>query len=384
MDRSLEAIRGQRADAWRKETVPYWRYMGQSGFPGFVALAVMSGLIGYIAFLRRVPPDFPIAEVGAAVLLPFLAWSPLRSYLVSADTVFLMPRESGMRAWLRPAGRAGVMLSGLLLLMVFLAYVPLYRQGTVPAAWPLIALALLPFKAANAWGAWTERRMAWPMAARLFRLLRWAATVLVLAALLSQPLWESAPFGLLAAAALAAAYRLPSKHRFPWERLIEEEWGIRRRWYRFFGTFIDVPVSGDMAVARRSYLTWTAAALKFKRSNAYTFLYAGTLLRTELGGIVLRLTLLGMLTAVLTGRAELLSGWGAVAAGLGFILLTGVQLGALSQAHRHSVWRHVYPLPESQREASLLAVVRWVLAGSSLLVWLSVAATLAPAGKYAQ
>ncbi|WP_036586206.1 ABC transporter permease, partial [Paenibacillus darwinianus] len=66
------------------------------------------------------------------------------------------------------------------------------------------------------------------------------------------------------------------------------------------------------------------------------------------------------------------------------ILLTGVQLGALSQAHRHSVWRHVYPLPESQREASLLAVVRWVLAGSSLLVWLSVAATLAPAGKYAQ
>lgn len=381
MDRSLETLRQRRAAAWRKETVPYIRYMGQSGFPGFAALVVLSGLIGYIAFLGRVPPDFPITAVGTAALLPFLAWSPLRSFLVPADTVFLMPRESGMRAYLLPAARAGITLSYLLLLAALAVYAPLYRQGAAPTWWPLIAIAFIPLKAANAWAAWTERRMAWPSARRLYRLLRWAATALVLAALLSQPLWKSALFGMLASAALAAAYRLPAKHRFPWERLIEEEAGARRRRYRFFGTFIDVPVSGEASAARRPYLTWMAAGLKFQRSNAYSYLYARTLFRTELGGIVLRLTALGMLTAALTGRARLLNGWGAAAAGFLFIVLTSVQLGALSRAHRHSVWRHVYPLPESQREASLLAVVRGALAGSAALMWLSLALTLAPAGN---
>src|SRR5690606_36113983 len=117
---------------WRKEAVPYLRYMGQSGLPGFAALAAITGLIGYTGFLRDVPADFPIAAAGTAVLTPLLAWSPLRTYLAAADTVFLMPREHRMGEYMRGAQLRGYVLAAVLFTAVWLLYMPLYAKGGYP------------------------------------------------------------------------------------------------------------------------------------------------------------------------------------------------------------------------------------------------------------
>jgi ABC-2 type transport system permease protein len=379
MDRGLEALWLRRSAAWRKETGPYFRYMAQSGFPGFVALAVMTGIIGYIGFLKDVPAGFPIAEVGTAVLLPLLCWSPMRGYVAAADVVFLMTRESAMGPYMRMARSRGMMLGMALMLVAGAVYAPLYRHVPDGTAWPWLAAALVGLKLANGTGAWLERRMAWPAARRSYRLLRWAMAAVLLEALLTQPFWAAILFAAVALAALAAAYRFPAKHLLPWERLIAEEARTRSRYYRFFGSFIDVPTA-DAAVSRRAYWSWLAGRLSTARRNAFAYLYAMTLLRTELGGMLLRLTALGALVSYLAARGTALSGWAAALTAWLFALIVGVQLSALRHAHRYSVWRHVYPLPDQMRMQGMRKIVRIAHATSALCIASAAAVPLLSAG----
>ncbi|QAY66613.1 ABC transporter permease [Paenibacillus protaetiae] len=61
---------------------------------------------------------------------------------------------------------------------------------------------------------------------------------------------------------------------------------------------------------------------------------------------------------------------GAMAFYVLFVLLIGLQLGSIRSVHRHSVWRHVYPLPDSKRQISLIRVDRAVFFICACLLWL--------------
>ncbi|PZD95114.1 hypothetical protein DNH61_14585 [Paenibacillus sambharensis] len=357
MDRSLEGLwRRRSADFW-KEASPYIRYMLQSGFPAFLSLVGIAFLVSYGSFLRQVPEHYPIALTGAAVLLPFVCWSPLRSWLVPADTVFLMPRESGMKPYILRSARRGLIVTSIWTAVVLIAFLPLYYKGTVPVH-PLAAAAVLAvLKCLHAYAAWIERRMTYSSARRLYRLLRWALTIIILVSLFTFPLWKTLLFLLGAAGVVYAALKLPRKHRFPWERLIIEEARTRRGYYRFFSMFIDVPAAGT-AVAKRAYLSWLPSLVPYRRRSTYTFLYTQTITRTETGGILLRLTGLGALSSFFAAQSGSLNGWAAVALCCLFTAVLGMQLGAVRHAHRYTVWQHVYPLPVATRFQSLLRAAR--------------------------
>jgi len=383
MDRRLDVLWRQRASAFRREAAPYLQYMAQSGFPGFMILLLIAGAIGYGTFLRQVPASFPVVPAGVLLLTPTVAWSPLRTWLQPADVVFLMPREAEMGGYLARSFRNAAVPGVLLALAAAAVYLPLYRTAEgAPASVPVLLAGAALLKLAGMPGAWQERRMVWPAARRGFRLLRWAMTALALLALLSQPSGLALPFIVLLAALYAAAVRLALRHRFPWERLIGEEERTRRSYYRFFGAFIDVPVQAAR-VSKRPYLAWTAKFVRYRSGNAYVYLYALSLARAELGGILLRLTAVGMLAVLLAADAPLLEGWGTAAVQLLFTVLIGAQLGALRHTHRHAVWRHIYPLPESRRRTSAAAVLRAALTTAAVLLWLPAAALLLPAGYYA-
>lgn len=380
-NRNLETIWQQRSKAFRKETMPYFRYMGQSGFPAFMSLILISATIGYFKLIHHLPVGFPIATVGVIALMLVLCWSPLRTWLSTGDTVFMMPREAEMSGYLRLSFRYNSVACVILAAFVLILYLPIYNQGeAISGGWVLAAVAAA-LKAANSWGAWKERQMTWPGMRRLMRLLRWTMTAGALAAWLACPLWQAAGFTLLIALLAGLLYRLPSKHKLPWERLIEEESKTRKRYYVFFGLFIDVPTL-QSSIARRSYLTWILRLVPYSSRNTFIYLYTASLLRTEMGGIILRLLFLGCLITYWFAEAVSLSGYGCVIVFAIFFGLIAVQLGGLRHVHRHSVWKHVYPLPEAQRMRQYVQVDRVAMLVCALLLWLFVAVPLAISGVY--
>lgn len=377
----LEALWRERAKAFRKETIPYLRYMGQSGFPTFLSLLFIASAISYFQLIRNMPPNFPIVWVGLAALTPVLAWSPMRTYLAPADVVYLMPRESDMGSYLSRSMRSSFMKAFLLTAVVFLIYLPIYRQGDSEMSPWLLAIGAIALKVANTAGAWQERRMASDGARLLCRLLRWALTGAALAAWLTVLWWQAAGFTLLCGLLVIICVKLPMKFRINWDRLIAEEAAVRRHYYVFFGLFIDVPVMSP-SVTRRPYLAWMLPRISFAHRNTFVYLYSAALFRSEIGGILVRIVLLGGLICYMAADYASWSGWGAaIAYGLTSVIY-GVQLSGLRSVHRHSVWKHVYPLPDAQQHEQLMRVDRSALWCGLLLLWLPAALPLLAAGIY--
>lgn len=385
MRQSLDGLWRQRARAFRLEIFPYLRFMVQSGFPGFVVLMIILFMIGYGGLLREPPAGFPTLLVGTLLLTPVVCWSPMRTWLHPADTVFLMPREQEMGSYLRRSWLYNGSWAVLLMLGALLLFWPLYNR-TVDHGYALsvIALALVILKLFNIHHAWRERRMAWPGARWVSRFVRWLLHAVLIVMLLDVDVTMGKSLLFLAVASLTYLLwlKFPKQHALPWERLIDEEQATRRRYYRFLSAFIDVPVL-PQRVQRRRYLAWLAARVPFRESNTYRYLFSYTMVRAELGGILVRLTLLGGLVGYLTGAGALLEGWGATAAYLLFVFIISVQAGSVTMVHRYSVWRHIYPLPEKRQQSAVVSVVRSATALCALLMWLPLAAGLIERGAYA-
>ncbi|EFM11582.1 ABC transporter EcsB [Paenibacillus curdlanolyticus YK9] len=370
-----------RAGAFRKEIKPYMGYMAMSGFPGFMMLGIIVTAIGYAQLLRHLPDAFPITAVGVILLMAAVCWSPLRTWLLPADSVFLLPREAAMKRYMQRSFRYNGLPGMLGVAAALLVYWPLYTHGNgVAGAWVLL-VALAALKAGNIAGAWQERKAAEPSSRITLRLLRWALTALTLAALLRLVPWKAIAFGLLAGLLLAALHRLPRRHRMPWDTLIREEAKTRRRYYRFFSFFIDVPTHAPR-IAKRAYLGWIGQRVRFDQHNTYVYMYAMTLVRTELGGMLVRILLLGMLVLYWLGDAVWLDGWGAIAVYVLFAAVIGLQLGTLRQSHKYAVWRHIYPLPDHRRVESLIRVDRTAYLACLLLIWTPACIVLAVHGEW--
>ncbi|MFD1953690.1 ABC transporter permease [Paenibacillus thailandensis] len=378
-ERSLQSLWRRRAASFGREMLPYVRYVGQSGLSLVLSFLVITFAIRYFQLLRDVPSDFPVTAVGVLALTIAVAWSPLRTWLSAADIVFLMPREAEMNVYIFRSFRRAAVQTALLLGALLLLYAPIYRQGPGKAGIAAVALIAAAVKALSMWGAWRERQVAWPRIRLLLRSLRWLAIALIMAAALVSEPWQGALFLVLVAALMALLYRLPRRHQIPWERLIAEETATRSRHYRFMSFFVDVPALPS-PVTSRPYLSWLIRLVRYKHENTYVYLYALTVIRTELAGIMLRLLVLLGLILYWLAESAWLGGWGAAAMYILFVAIFGFQLGALHQAHRHTVWHHIYPLPESRRLADLVRVDRLALLVCALLLWLPLGVTLLVSG----
>ncbi|MHA6485244.1 ABC transporter permease [Paenibacillus sp. strain BS8-2] len=364
-----------RASAFRKETFPYLRYMAQSGFPAFMSLVFIASAIYYIGLIRDVPTDFPVTEVGIIVLTPLISWSPLRTWLGAADVVYLMPREHEMKPYLARSFRYSAWFSAILAAIVFLLYIPIYNGGHGETSPLLLAVAFLLLKSAGHYGAWRERGMSWGASRWLYRVVRWMLTAAVIGVWLIYPAWQGAIFMMICILLGAAAYRLPRGQRFPWERLIQEEAATRKRYYSAFGMFIDVPVL-SASIARRPYLAWILPRIPFGQHNAYVYMFAASLFRTEIGGILLRLLLLGGLVSYWAADAATLDGYGAAFAYAVFSFVLTLQLGGLRHVNRYTVWKNIYPLPLDGQREQYARLDRAALLTALSLLWIPPAAPL--------
>jgi ABC-2 type transport system permease protein len=305
----LCSLRQSRAAAFRKEIVPHFRYVFQSGFGLFVSAIFFSALVWYVDLIKNIPVSWPADLVGVGVIVLAAVRAPLRTYLRPADSVFLLPMESRiLQAYVRPALRAAIWAVVLRTLAVFAIYAPIYMRAPITMdiantrSMVIMAALFAIVAGCNVYSGWRERLPASGLWRWGLRIVRWLLTVIVVAALLLKPLALAIPLMLLSMAVVWLLWRIPAQHALPWEKLIGEEEAVRRRWMSFLGWFVDVPTETSKP-ARRTWIAWIGDFLLWQHRLAWHFLYAKVFLRGETFGAFWRWTVLsGAVIVVVSGN----------------------------------------------------------------------------------
>ncbi|GIP49441.1 Bacterial ABC transporter protein EcsB [compost metagenome] len=364
----LRTLRSRRKAAFWGKVLPFLPYVFQSGVAVLLLLLMIAFSAWYTAFLQQIPPSLPIRWILLALWGPLTVYAGFRTYAQPADVIFLLPQETKISAYLAPAFRNGLIYKLIGLYIVVLLAWPLYQRsgGIIHPLW-LMMLALLLLKALSSYGAWQELRIAGARARAGFRFLRWCFILLMTAAWIWQPAWKSALFMVLVGLNYALVLRFPMKHKIPWDNLIAAERSAAARVMLVLGWFVDVPAEGQKVIRRR-WLSGIGNGIPWKPAEAYRYLLVKTFVRSELLGIVLRLTLLGMVLAGWNDKS-----WLGPALYLLFVFLAGTQLASLRQEHRDSPAASFYPLPVGARKTAALRLSSRLLLAVTVLLWLPMA-----------
>lgn len=361
----LKALRSRRKASFWSKVLPYFPYVMQSGVAVLLLLLFIAFSAWYTSFLQDLPPGLPVRWIMLILIGPLTVYSGFRTYIQPADLIFLLPQETKMKEYLAPAYRSGIIYKLIGLYLITLTLWPLYTRSGIPTQplW-LMLIVLLGLKLLSGYGAWQELRITTVRARAGYRLLRWCFILLMLAAWLWQPAWKSALFTVLVSVNYILSLRFPMRHAVPWENLIVAEKSGTARVMLLLGWFVDVAAEGQKVVRRR-WLSGLGNRIPWEKRTAYRFLLIKTLLRSELLGIVIRLTLLGM---VLTGWNG--DSWVGTALYLFFIFLTGTQLTTLRHVHKDSPAASYYPILDGVRMETVLRLTSRLLLGLSVLMWI--------------
>lgn len=370
----LKALRSRRKASFWSKVLPYFPYVMQSGVVVLLLLLFIAFSAWYTSFLLDLPPGLPVRWIMLVLLGLLTVYSGFRTYVQQADLIFLLPQETRMKEYLSPAYRSGIIYKLFGLYILLLTLWPLYIRGGIHTQplW-LMLIVLLWLKLLSGYGAWQELRIATPRARGGYRLLRWCFILLILAAWLWQPAWKSVLFMVLVSVNYILALRFPMKHAVPWENLIAAEKAGSARVMLLLGWFVDVSAEGQKVIRRR-WLSKLGNGVPWERKTSYRFLLTKTLLRSELLGIVTRLSLLGMILTGWNGDS-----WIGTALYLFFIFLTGTQLTTLRHVHHDSPAALYYPIPEGVRMDTVLRLTSRLLMGISVLMWVPMA--IVPGGS---
>lgn len=361
----LRTLRSRRKAAFWGKIVPYFPYVVQSGVAVLTFILFIAFAAWYTSFLKHIPPELPIRWIMLILLAPLTVYASFRTYLQPADLTFLLPQEYRMKPYFTPAYLSGIIYKLIGLFILLIAVWPLYiRSSPDPKPLWLMVLVLVVLKIISSYGAWQELRMSSARARSGYRLLRWCLVILMLAAWIWQSPLRSAFFTILVGINYVLSLRLAVKHQVPWETLIATEKSQASRVMLLLGWFVDVPAEGQKVYSRR-WLTGIGNTVPWGEDAAFRYLLIKTFVRSELLGIIVRLTLLSMLLVWWTGNSI----WGPIIY-LFFLFAAGMQLSTLRQYHRDSPAASFYPVPEGAHIEAALRLMFRVQTALAVIMWL--------------
>jgi ABC-2 type transport system permease protein len=341
-----------------KELSRYLRYI----FNGHLMI-VLIFLIGSLTFyyqqwVKTLDESFPAGVIMAVILGIFLTYSPVYTFLLDADRVFLLPIENKMTKYFMRSGVVSFGLQAYILLMVLAAMMPMYVHvsGSTYKTFFSFVFLLLILKIWNLATRWRIQYYVEKNVHRTDSFIRYCLnTVFMYLAFMSSPTFLLIILFVIMLGLYFFFYQNTKKKGLKWEEIILLEQNRLTGFYRIANLFTDVPKFKD-EVKRRRWLDWVAKNIVFQQNNTQLYLLTRTFLRSgDYLGLVIRLTVIGGLVIYywdfIYGQFLFL---------MLFLYLTGFQLLPLKNHHQNVLWIDLYPISE-QREKAFKKILTWVL-----------------------
>lgn len=349
-----------------KELGKYFRYI----FNGHVVI-ILVFLIGTAAYyyqewIRTLSDDFPVALIMAIILALVATFSPIFTFLLEADRIFLIPLEEKLKPYFQRSMIVSFFVQVYLLFIGLGIFMPLYahvNEGSYSGFFLFFVLISL-LKGLNIIIRWRVQLYVDVNVHRMDSMVRYFVNGAFLYLLFSHAsLWFFMPI-IVIYALLCAFYFSQTKHMgLKWDYLIEQEEKRMMSFYRLANMFTDVPKLRDQ-VKRRKWLDWLLRMLKYQHENVYTHLYIQTFIRGgDYLGIFMRLTIIGILALYF-----ITFGNGQILFVLLFLFLTGFQLFPLWNHHQNKIWLQLYPVAESLKSSSFKKFLTKILMIQTILL----------------
>lgn len=348
----------ERFGQFTKELARYLRYIFNGHLVVVLLFLLGTGAYYYDQFVETLRPDFPAASIMALVLGLLLTLSPIFTFFLEADKIFLLPLETKLGSYFKRSLIVSFVIQ-LYLLLMFLAlfmpmYVQVYQESFKSFFTFLLLLAIM--KVWNLLSRWqvqyhvSEQLHAFDSVARfmlnglfVYFMLRNQFVLMVVM--------------LVLVIGLYVYWRGQTKNRsLKWEFLIDLDEKRMTSFYRIANLFTDVPKLKDR-IKRRRALDWMLNWISLRQDKTYLFLYMTAFVRAgDYLGLVLRLTIIGAIALVLVHF-----GIGQVLIVLIFLYLTGFQLLPLANHHQNKIWVMLYPVADASKQKAFQQLLLAVL-----------------------
>ncbi|MFP6536841.1 ABC transporter permease [Latilactobacillus sp. VITA-14] len=361
----MQALWQKRVQKHIQEQVKYLRLVFNDHF--VIAIIFLLGALGYTyanAVKGLDPRAWWLKPVLSLVLLAAVSFGRLATLLKEADSVFLLPKESGLVTYLKSARLYSSWLPLIAMAFVTLLVAPLLLITKTVPAWH-IAVALITLVIIK------DRRFSiqlrqWYQADET-QATKGLSLILDLAIIASQLYQWLNLVGVLVALGLAyyqrqQLVRVQKTQLFDWLVAVGAEDSRMGRIYRLYNLFTDVPGLSSQ-VKRRRYLDGLLKLITAKPANTYLYLYARGFLRgTEFSGLYIRLVVLGGIILCFSHIW-----WLSLALGLLLIYLVGFQLLPFYNQYDQIIFTHLYPVPTTKRIQAFSQLMRTLLLLQALL-----------------
>lgn len=361
----MQALWQKRVQKHIQEQVKYLRLVFNDHF--VIAIIFLLGALGYTyanAVKGLDPRAWWLKPVLSLVLLAAVSFGRLATLLKEADSVFLLPKESGLVTYLKSARLYSSWLPLIAMAFVTLLVAPLLLITKTVPAWH-IAVVLITLVIIK------DRRFSiqlrqWYQADET-QATKGLSLILDLAIIASQLYQWLNLVGVLVALGLAyyqrqQLVRVQKTQLFDWLVAVGAEDSRMGRIYRLYNLFTDVPGLSSQ-VKRRRYLDGLLKLITAKPANTYLYLYARGFLRgTEFSGLYIRLVVLGGIILCFSHIW-----WLSLALGLLLIYLVGFQLLPFYNQYDQIIFTHLYPVSTTKRIQAFSQLMRTLLLLQALL-----------------
>lgn len=355
-----------------REMAKYLRLVFNDFFV-FALLFFLGGLgLGYSNVLKQLKYGQWWAPVIALIVLVIVSQiGRLATLIEDADRVFLLPKERAMHAYFVSARRYSQGLAQstqVITLFILSPFLSVSMHWTIAqilvlaVAQIVLKDAFLRLDLASAYQVTAQRRMNqwW---------IKWLLAIVILASGLWLTVYAAVILAVILDVAVAVWFHQHwETQQIRWREQIKLEDNRMLGIYRFFNLFTEVPmVSGT--IKRRRYLDWLFARIKPQHQQTYLYLFSRGMVRgTEFSGLVVRLTVIGMLLLYFV-RGQ----WLPIILAALFIYLIGFQLLPFFHQYDDIVFSHVYPVASDLRLKSFVTLVTLILSVAALCLWVIIA-----------